>query len=98
MAVLGWQETGVAPRVATPDDGDLVDGIVMREKSTHQSVTRFVVGRQLSFLLGHEPTLGGRTAEHPIDRLFQVYGGDAGATPASGHDCSLVEHIRQVGT
>ncbi len=84
---------GAAPR----QDRELVDRFDVRHRPRGQRVSALVVGGHLLLVLGDDPALPGRTADHPVHRLLEGVVGDDRVVLAGRQQRRLVDHVRQVG-
>src|SRR5262249_404724 len=94
---LARQRDRVAQRLASPDDGDLVDVGLLVEEVTDDRVTELVVGGDAPLFLGEETRLLLRTGDHAHDPFLELFLLDRLLASARGEQRSLVHEVREVG-
>ena len=98
VVVLGRQLHGVAERLATRDDRDLVHRVGVLEHVPHERMAALVVGDGGALRLGHHAGLLGRARDHALHGLLDLVHADPAVVAARGQKRGLVQEVRQVGT
>ena len=97
LVVLGHAHR-VPAGAAASQDGDLIDRLDIGHRPRRQGVAALVVGGDLLLRLADDPTFATRTADDPVDGLFQRRPGDDGPVLAGSEQGGLVDHVGQIRT
>ena len=96
--ILGGKLHGVAKRLASCDDRNLMHGVRVLQDVSDKRVTALVIGNRGALNLGHHTALALRASNDALHGLFNLVHTDLILMTASGEQGGFVKKVRQVCT